>query len=68
MISALPQPSAVARMICPPHVLLRRAAVRDERLKSMADRAGDVQENSRSQAERLNSFGRFGNRPDGADH
>jgi hypothetical protein len=32
LISAVPQPSAVARMIGPRHVLLRRAAIRDDRL------------------------------------
>jgi hypothetical protein len=42
MISAGPQPSAVARMILAPHMLLRRAAIRDDRLKPMAIRLGDV--------------------------
>jgi hypothetical protein len=32
LISAVRQPSAVARMIGPRHVLLRRAAIRDDRL------------------------------------
>ena len=51
-----------------PHVLLRRAAVRDDRLKPMAVRARDVDDNSCSHAESLNCFGRFGNRLNESDH
>src|SRR6266566_4674016 len=47
----------------PPHMLLRRAAIRDDRLKSMAVCPGDVDDNSCSHDESLNCFGRFGNRP-----
>ena len=45
-----------------PHVLLRRATVRDDRLKPMAVRLRDVDDSSCSHAESLNCFGRFGNR------
>ncbi len=54
--------------IGPPHMLLRRAAIRDDRLKSMAVRPGDLYDNSCSHAESLNCFGRFGNRPNESDH
>ena len=37
----------------PPHMLLRRAAIRDDRLKSMAVRPGDLYDNSCSHAESL---------------
>jgi hypothetical protein len=49
-------------------VLLRRAAIRHDRLKSMAVRSGDVHDNSCSHAESLNCFGRFGNRPNESNH
>lgn len=51
-----------------PHVLLRRAAIRDDRLKSMAVRSSDVHDNSCPRAGRLNCFGRFGNRPNESEH
>jgi hypothetical protein len=51
-----------------PHLLLRRAAVRDDRLKPMAVRRRDVDDNSCSHAESLNCFGRFGNRLNESDH
>ena len=37
----------------PPYMLLRRAAIRDDRLKSMAVRPGDLYDNSCSHAESL---------------
>ena len=51
-----------------PHMLLRRAAIRDDRLKSMAVRPGDLYDNSCSHAESLNCFGRFGNCPNELHH
>lgn len=43
MISAVPQPSDVARMLrATPDMLLRRAAIRDDRLKAAAIFPGDV--------------------------
>jgi hypothetical protein len=36
MISAVPQPSAVARMMAARHVFLRRAAIGDDRFKLTA--------------------------------
>ena len=51
-----------------PHVLLRRAAIRDDRLKPMAIRSGDVHDNACSHDESLNCFGQFGNRPNESDH
>ena len=51
-----------------PHMLLRRAAIRDDRLKPMAVRPADLYDNSCSHAESLNCFGRFGNRPNESDH
>src|SRR6266496_2959569 len=52
----------------PPHMFLRRAAIRDDRLKSTAVCPGDVDDNSCSHDESLNCFGRFGNRPYESDH
>jgi hypothetical protein len=49
-------------------MLLRCAAIRDDRLKSTAVRSGDVDDNSCSHDESLNRFGRFGNRPNESDH
>jgi hypothetical protein len=54
MISAVPQPSAVARMMLP-H-LLRRIVIRDNRLKTTAIARRDVHDNSCSHAESLNCF------------
>ena len=51
-----------------PHMLLRRAAVRNNRLKPMAVRSRDVDGNSCSHGQSLNCFGRFGNRPNESDH
>ena len=69
MISAVPQPSAVARMMLARHTCfcgaLRSA---DDRLKPTAVRSGDVDDNSCSHTESLNCFGRFGNRPNESDH
>jgi site-specific DNA recombinase len=48
--------------------LLRRAAVRYDRLKPSAVGWRDVDDNSCSHAESLNCFGRFGNRPNESDH
>jgi hypothetical protein len=47
-----------------PHVLLRCAAVGDDRLKLTAIHSGDVHHNDKS----LNCFGRVGNRPEESDH
>ena len=44
-------------------MLLRRAAVRDDRLELTAIRSGDSHDNTCSHKESLNCFGRFGNRP-----
>src|SRR6202022_4347590 len=52
----------------PPYVLLRRATIRDDRLKSMAVRSGDVHDNSCSHAESLNCFARFGYPPKDSNH
>jgi len=52
----------------PPYVLLRRAAIRDDRLKPSAIRSGNVHDNSCSHDESLNCFGQFGNRPNESDH
>jgi hypothetical protein len=41
----------------PPHMLLSRAAIRDDRLKPMAVRQGDLYDYSCSHAESLNRFG-----------
>src|SRR3954464_7488006 len=51
-----------------PYMLLRRAAVRDDRLESTAIRPGDSHDNACSHKESLNCFGRFGNRPNESDH
>src|SRR6516164_2505585 len=45
-----------------PHMLLRRAAIHDDRLKPMAIHRSDVDDNSCSHEESLHCFGRFGNR------
>jgi hypothetical protein len=68
MISAAAAFGSGQNDVGPPHVLLRRAAIRDDRLKSMAVRSGDVHDNSCSHADSLNGFGRFGNRPNESDH
>jgi hypothetical protein len=64
--AGLPQPSW-SDYIGSPYVLLRRAAIREDGLESMAARSGDVQDNSCSHAESLNCFGRFGKRPNESD-
>ena len=64
-------PAAIGRRkddVGAPHVLLRRAAIRDDGLKSMAVRPGDAHDNSCSHDESLNCFARFGNRPNESDH
>jgi hypothetical protein len=48
--------------------VLRRAAVRDDRLKSTAVCGRDVHDNACSHIESLNCFGRFGNRLNESDH
>jgi len=69
MISVVPQPSAVARMILArPDMFLGRAAIRDDRFKPTAILSCDLDDNLCSHAESLNCFGRFGNRPNGSDH
>jgi hypothetical protein len=49
-------------------MLLRRAAIGDNRLKSATVRSRDVYDNSCSHTESLNRFERFGNRPNESDH
>jgi hypothetical protein len=49
-------------------MLLRRTAIRDDRLESTAIRSGDSHDNACSHKESLNCFGRFGNRPNESDH
>jgi hypothetical protein len=49
-------------------MLLRRAAIRNDRLKTAAIGSRDLDDNSCSYDESLNSFGRFGNRPNESDH
>jgi len=51
-----------------PHMLLRRTAIRHDRLKATAICSRDVDDNSCSHDESLNRFGRFGNRPNESDH
>jgi hypothetical protein len=51
-----------------PHMLLRRAAIRDDRFKSTPIVSRDVDDNSCSHDESLNCFGRFGNRLNESDH
>ena len=51
-----------------PHMFLWRAAIRNDRLKTAAIRARDVNDNSCSHNESLNCFARFGNRPNESDH
>jgi hypothetical protein len=51
-----------------PDMLLRRPAIRDDRLKAMAICAGDVDDNSCSHNESLNCFERFATRPNESDH
>jgi hypothetical protein len=52
----------------PPNMLLRSAAIRNDRLKPTAIFRRDVHHNSCSHNESLNCFGRFGNRPNESDH
>jgi hypothetical protein len=49
-------------------VFLRRAAVRDDRLKSTAVCGRGDHDNACSHIESLNCFARFGNRLNGSDH
>ncbi len=49
-------------------MLLWRATIRHNSLKSTAVRSRDVNDNSCSHNESLNCFGRFGNRPSESDH
>jgi hypothetical protein len=49
-------------------MLLRRAAIRDDRLKSTAVCLANVDDNSCSHGESLNCFRRFGNRPNESDY
>ena len=69
MISAVPQPSAVARMMWARHTCfcgaLRSATIASS---STAIRSGDSHDNACSHKESLNCFGRFGNRPNESDH
>jgi hypothetical protein len=51
-----------------PHMLLRRAAIRDDCLKPTAIHRGNADDNSCSHDESLNCFVRFGNRPNESDH
>ena len=51
----------------PPHVLLRRAAIRDDRLKPSAIHSGNVHDSSCSHDESLNCFGQLGNCPNESD-
>jgi hypothetical protein len=48
-------------------MLLRRAAIRDDRLKPTAVASRDVNENSCSHAQSMNCFARFGNRLNESD-
>jgi hypothetical protein len=49
-------------------MLLRRTAIRDDRLKPTAIFRRDVDDYPCSHAESLNCFGRFGNRPNESHH
>jgi hypothetical protein len=51
-----------------PDMLLRRIAVADNRLKPTAILRRDLHDNSCSHEESMNSFARFGNRPNESDH
>jgi len=51
-----------------PDMLLRSAAIGDDRLKPTAIFRRDVHDSSCSHNESLNCFGRFGNRPNESDH
>src|SRR4029453_15154287 len=51
-----------------PDMLLRSAAIGDNRLKPTAIFRRNVHDNSCSHNESLNCFGRFGNRPNESDH
>jgi hypothetical protein len=65
MISAVPQPSAVARMILARQTCFCGAL---HRLKPTTIFRHDVDDNSCSHDESLNCFGQFGNRPNESDH
>ena len=54
--------------LCAPDMLLRRTAIRNDRLKPTAICSRDVDDNSCSHHQSLNCFGRFGNRPNESDH
>ena len=68
MISAVPQPSAVGRMILARQTCFCGALRSDNRLKPTAISQRDVDDNSCSHDESLNCFGQFGNRPNESDH
>jgi len=51
-----------------PHMFLRRATIRNDRLKPTAMFRRDVDCDPCSHAESLNCFGQFGNRPNESDH
>ena len=68
MISLVPHVGRGEDDLGAPNVFLRRAAVRNNRLKAPAIRRRDVHNNSCSHAESLNCFERFGNRPNESDH
>jgi hypothetical protein len=51
-----------------PDVLLRGAAIRDDCLKPMTIRSGNVHDNSCSHDKSLHCFGQLGNRPNESDH
>jgi hypothetical protein len=69
MISAMPQPSAMARMILARQTSLWRAPIHDDHLKPTTICPRDVDDNSCSHhPESLNCFGRLGNRPNESDH
>jgi hypothetical protein len=68
MISAVPQPSAVARRFWPAKYASAGAAIGDNRLKLTAISRADGHHYSCSHAESLNAFERFGNRSNESDH
>ena len=68
IISVVPQPSAVARMMLARQKCFCGARPSNDRLKPMAVGSCDVHNNSCSHVESLNCFARFGNRPNESDH
>jgi hypothetical protein len=69
MISVVPQPSAVARMMLARQTCfwgaLRSATIASSRRRIVTR---DLDDNPCSHAESLNCFGRLGNRPNASDH